>query len=233
MDTNGHESEKKATAICSSFEFFSYSCPFVSIRGLLFLFLGVISTGCILSKPSLTPMATNVDADQALPDYWWNKPGVVTVPAADFQPLWTACKGELYVRLFTVDREQYREGLLTSEPMISKQIFEPWRSDALSLHDQLESTVATLRRTVHIEVSRLPDGTYTATPKVLIERFASAERRLTTITQYHQAFSGPRTFNDQPDQSGEPAAADYWYPLRRDTDLEKAMAASIRNRLGE
>jgi hypothetical protein len=194
--------------------------------------LPAVFSGCILSKPTAS-LVTNVDPSQALPDFWWNKPGVVQVSHPDFEKLWSACKGEMYIRLFTLDREQYREGLLTSEPLISKQIFEPWRQDVLSVHDQIESSLATIRRTVHFEVLRLPDGTYQATPKVLIERYASAERRLTTITQYHQAFSGPRTFNDAPDQSGEPVAADYWYPLRRDTDLEKLMAESIRRRLGE
>jgi hypothetical protein len=189
--------------------------------------------GCILSKPSLTPMVTKVDPVQATPDYWWNRPSVASVSNSDFEKLWGACKGELYVRLFDVDREEYREGLLTSAPLVSKQAFEPWRNDALSLGDQAESTLATIRRTVHFELIRQPDGTYQATPKVLVERFASSERRLTAITQYHSAFSGPRAYNDAPDQSGEPAAADYWYPLRRDTDLEKVMAESIRQRLGE
>ena len=201
------------------------------------LFIAIIAlcpifAGCILSKP--TPaLVTNIDPAEALPDYWWNKPGVVQVSHPDFEKLWSACKGEMYCRLFVLDREQYREGLLTSEPLVSKQIFEPWRPDVASLHDQVESSLSTIRRTIHFEVTRLPDGTYQATPKVLVERFDTAERRLTNITQYHQAFSGPRTFNDAPDQSGEPAAADYWYPIRRDTDLEKLMAASIRNRLGE
>ncbi len=209
-------------------------CAFVFIRGLLLLLLMGPSTGCLFNKPSASvPLATSGDPQQATPDYWWNQPGVAQVSAPDFEKLWSACKGELYVRLFTLDREEYREGFLTSDPMISKQIFEPWRSDAISLHDQGESSLSTIRRTVHFEVTRQADGTYQATPKVLIERFASAERRLTAITQYHQAFSGPRAYNDAPDQSGEPAASDYWYALRRDTDLEKVMADSIRHRLGE
>jgi hypothetical protein len=198
----------------------------------LFVCSAIVTPGCILSKPTLTPMVTKVDPVQAQPDYWWNRPAVASVSNPDFEKLWSACKGELYVRLFPVDREEYREGFLTSEPMVSKQIFEVWRNDAISLHDQAESSLGTIRRTVHFEVARQPDGTYQATPKVLIERYASAERRLTAITQYHSAFSGPRTYNDAPDQSGEPAAADYWYPLRRDTDLEKVMADSIRHRLG-
>jgi hypothetical protein len=236
MNTNAHESEKLKTTLVGLHYFFSYSCSFVSIRGYIssvFLLMAVASlSGCILSKPSLTPMATNVDVKQALPDYWWTQPGVATVSHPDFEKLWGACKAELYGRLFTVDREEYREGLLTSEPLVSKQIFEFWRPDVITLHDQAESSLATIRRTVHFEVTRQPDGTYQAIPKVLIERFASEERRLTAITQYHQAFSGPRVTDITPDQ-GKHMATEYWYPLRRDTDLEKVMAESIQHQLGK
>jgi hypothetical protein len=191
------------------------------------------TSGCLLNKPSASvPLATDIDPQQATPDYWWGKPGVASVSAPDFEKLWSACKGELYVRLFTLDREEYREGFLTSNPMISKQIFEPWRGDAISIHDQAESSLSTIRRTVHFEVTHQPDGTFVATPKVLVERFASAERRLTAITQYHEAFSGPRTYSDTSDQSAGAPPTDYWYALRRDTDLEKVMAESIRRRLG-
>jgi hypothetical protein len=236
MITNQKEiKNRKSISICLLFSCssFCYSWSFVFVRGLLLSFLLVAGTGCLLNKPSLTPMATDVPTEQATPDYWWNRPGVAAVSNPDFEKLWSACKFEMYIRLFRVDREDYREGLLTSDPVISKQIFEPWRTDAISLQDQAESSLATIRRTVHFEVTKQADGTYQVTPKVLIERFASAERRLTAITQYHEAFSGPRAYNDAPDQSGEPAAADYWYALRRDTDLEKAMAASIRHQLAE
>ena len=176
---------------------------------------------------------SKIDAQQATPDFWWNQPAVVQIQSPDFQKLWDACKGELYVRLFTVDREQYRDGLLTSEPMVSKQFFEPWRNDTASAHDTGESSLATIRRTVHFEVTRRDDGNYEAVPKVLVERFDSAERRLTAITQYHSAFNGPRATVDAPDQSGQPIASDYWYAVRRDTDLEKMMAESIRHRIGQ
>jgi hypothetical protein len=231
MNTNAHESAKKQIVRTRCSLLFSYACSCVFIGG-LFLVSMLSVGGCILSKPSLTPMATNVDVKQALPDYWWTQPGVATASYSDFEKLWGACKAELYGRLFIVDREEYREGLLTSEPLISKQIFEPWRSDAVTLHDQVESSLATLRRTVHFEVTRQPDGTYQVTPKVLIERFASEEHRLTAITQYHQAFSGPRVTDVTADQ-GSHLATDYWYPLRRDTDLEKVMADSIQQHVGK
>ena len=72
-------------------------------------------------------------------------------------------------------------------------------------------------------------------PKVLVERYASAERRLTAINQYITAFSGRRAYADTADQSGDATAqdavADYWYPLHRDGALERDLADSVRRRL--
>jgi hypothetical protein len=194
-------------------------------------FLSLLAQGCA-SHPNAASV-TKIDPKQAQPDYWWNQPAAVHVPAADFYKLWNACKGEMYVRLFVVDREQFRDGLLSSEPLVSKQFFEFWRTDAVTVHDVAESSLASLRRTVHFEVTKQPDGSYDMVPKVLVERYQSTERRLTAINQYHESFSAPRAYNDAPDESGEPAAADYWYPVRRDNDLEKDMAASIRQRLAQ
>jgi hypothetical protein len=197
-----------------------------------FATIPLLLTGCIFWSPDPNAkLVTAVDPVQATPDYWWNKPANQHVAAGDFQKLWDACKGELYVRLFPLDREEYREGLLTSEPVISKQVFEPWRSDAVTANAVAESTLATIRRTIHFEIKRKADGSYELTPKVLIERFASTERRLTSISQYHSAFSETRTIYDPADQSGAVVAADYWYPLRRDTDLEKSLADDIRAHL--
>ncbi len=193
----------------------------------------IFALGGCGSSHSTTRPVTAVDEKLSHPDYWWNQPGVVHVSCPDFQKLWDACKGELYVRLFPIDREQYRDGLLTSEPVISKQFFEFWRTDAVDVHDVAESSLATIRRTIHFEVSRRDDGTYDVVPKVLVERFQSTERRLTAITQYHESFTGPRVSMDAPDESGVPFAAEYWYPVRRDSLLEKDMAESIRRRLGQ
>ncbi len=199
-------------------------CTLHSAFCILCLFL----SGCIFGKanPAVTAPVTQINPKEATPDFWWNQPGVTQVHGNDFQKLWDACKGELYVRLFTVDREQYRNGLLSSEPMVSKQFFEPWRTDAVNLHDVAESSLATIRRTVRFEVRRRPDGSYDAVPKVLVERYASTERRLTTITQFRQSLSGPRPVNNTTDQTAA-QATDYWYAVRRDTDMEKDIAASI------
>ncbi len=185
---------------------------------------------CLLGCEAVAPVhsaaaraaVTPTDGKLTFSDYWWNQPAVATATAsaADFTRLWDACEAETRRRLFLVDREEYREGLLTTAPLISKQVFEPWRTDAVTWHDETEPTLGTIRRTVRFEIRRRPDDTFEMVPKVLVERFASAERRLTSIHQYQSAFSGPRAFADGPDLSGDATAhdavADYWYPLHRD-----------------
>jgi hypothetical protein len=193
----------------------------------------LLLSGCITGKsnPATTQPVTYLPQVEATPEYFWNQPGVIRIKSGDFQKLWNACEGELYVRLFPIDRTQYRDGVLTSQCVVSKQFFEVWRTDAVSVHDVAESSLATIRRTVRFDITRHSDGTCDAVPKVLIERWASTERRLTHITQYHQAFTQTRD-DTSPDQPGVAASgADYWYPVRRDTDLEKDMAGSIRQRL--
>ena len=196
-----------------------------------------VLAGCELQEPThsaaVRATVTPTDPKLATPDYWWNQPPVARAGAADFQPLWDACAAECQSRFFRVDREEYRLGLLTTLPVISKQIFEPWRTDAVTWHDEAESTLATIRRTVRFEVTRGGSG-YEVVPKVLVERFANVERRLTAINQYHQAFSGPRPFGQSPDVSDRTTPegpTEYWYPLHRDADLERDLAAAIAKRV--
>jgi hypothetical protein len=220
----------RAFALVSSFEFRHSN----SARMLVCAQLLLTSGGCIFyhTDPS-AKLVTAVDPVQATQEYWWNQPTKDHASCRDFDKLWNACKGELYVRLFPLDREQYREGLISSEAVVSAQFFEPWRRDTASIGDLVESSLSSIRRTVRIEVSRKPDGSYVASPKVLVERWAAAERRLTSITQYHEAFGGSRVFSDTTDQSGQLLGGVYWYPVRRDLNLEKAMAESIQRAVGK
>ena len=210
------------------------------VRGVVALVLTATVGGCETAEPThsaaLRASLTPGDAKLSTADYWWDQPPTVRpVTSPDFQKLWDACQAECYARLFQVDREEYRLGLLTTVPTVSKQIFEPWRTDAVTVHDELESTLATIRRTLRFQIDRRPDGTYAMTPRVLVERFTSTERRLTNLSQYHQAFSGARAFADSPDQSGdlqlENGPVESWYALHRDPTLEADLAASIADRL--
>jgi hypothetical protein len=193
----------------------------------------LVPTGCIVApaNPAIKERVTNVDPKFATQDYWLDQPAVTHIGDADFYKLWHACREELFSRFFQVDREEYRDGLLTTLPLVTKQFFEVWRRDAVTIKDVSDASIGTIRRTVRFQLTRKDDGTYVAEPKVLVERFSSAERRLTAIHEYHAAFSGPRPFGDMQSDAGVRLPTDYWYALGRDEALEKDLASAVARRL--
>ena len=204
----------------------SAACGFASV------FLLLATPGCILRNPDpATPRVTNIDPKLATPDYWMDQPAVVHVDADDFDTLWKICRSVVHDRFFVIDREEFRLGLMTTRPLVSKQYWEVWRRDEVTIHDIEASTLATIRRTVHFQITRQPDGNFTVEPKVLVERYASAERRLTAITEYHTAFSSVRAYGSAENDQGIVLPTDYWYATGRDNALERDLAAAIQRRL--
>lgn len=187
--------------------------------------------GCITgpSNPAATQPATAIDPDRATPGYWIDQPPAAQVTSDQFQPLWDACRKSARDRFFQIDRDDYRDGLLTTFPVISEQFFEPWRRDVGDGDGLLESSLATVRRTLRFEFVR-NENSWTVTPKVLIERYSLAERRITSVTQYRTIVQGS-VEPDRPGPDGTRIPNAYWYATGRDTALEKTLADEIRDRL--
>ena len=184
------------------------------------------------SKPAVR--STKIDPIQATPDYWLNQPAVAFSSNADYYRLIDACKTEIRDRFFTLDREDIRDGSLSTLPMISKQFFEPWRSDVVTVNGIAISSLNTVRRTIRFQIQKDPQRGYVAEPKVLVEQFASVEHRITTITEYHEIFGGIRNVNSSEVDSPTGSTllpSDYWFSIGRDNALEKSLAASIQGRL--
>ena len=196
--------------------------------------LSGLTAGCMLGKqhPAATQPATSIDPKTAQADYWLKQPAVAHAPAMDFDSLWNACRDAVVADGFSVDRTDYREGLLTTLPLVSKQAYEFWRNDVVDARDLAQSSLGTMRRTVWITIKRLPDGTFQATPKAVVERYATVERRVTSAAQYRDIFS-IRLLDVYRDveQTGVPIPAEYYYAIGRDHALEKHLVQSIENRL--
>jgi hypothetical protein len=196
--------------------------------------LAVMTTALLLAGCAPKPQGSSRDLgpESAEPRYWLNQPPVALVVHDDFNQLWNACRAATRARSFTVDRSDLRAGLLTSFPQVSKQFFEFWRNDAGTLPAVLESSLATVRRTVRFEVRRREDGEYEAVPKVLVERYSQSERRVTSVARYAEIFTienveGSRTR----DKLGADLPEAYWYAVGRDTALELQIANDIRSDL--
>jgi hypothetical protein len=193
------------------------------------MLIGMLAGCSSGSRYSMEPATTQ-------PSYWMEQPGSSRVASADFDRLWAACQDVARDYLFKLDREDYRGGILTTQPMVSGQWFEPWRGDVRTSYDRDESSLATIRRTITFQFERTAGDSWEVTPKVLVERQAMAERRISSAAIYRQVFTLPRSAQMQPSGSRE---ADqgiylpqrYWYPLRRDAEFERVLAAEVQKRL--
>jgi hypothetical protein len=193
------------------------------------LLLGWCAAGCASHPPTPPP------ADQpetAGFDYWVGKPAVATVQADDFTPLWRACRRATIGSSFTIDRVDFRGGVMTTLPLVSKQFFELWRNDVATPYHLAESSLDTVRRTVRFEVRRRDDGRFEAAPKVVTERFSLAERRITSVARFAETFTTERVEGDRNrDRAGADLPDQYWYATGRDHALERHLAEAVRNDL--
>src|SRR5207248_2965667 len=119
----------------------------------------------------------------------------------------------------------------TTAPLVSRQFYEPWRDDVVDGHGLLLSSLATVRRTVRFEIARRDDGTFVLAPKVVVERYSSAERRITSVTEYLDIFNYRRALVDVQTDEGTPVPVEYWYAIGRDPALERHLARAIRRAL--
>jgi hypothetical protein len=172
----------------------------------------LLASGCIGSHPAnraTTRPVTDVDPAVAEKEHWLARPAVAEARGA-FEPLWEACEQTAHEYHFRIDRRDQRSGLLSTQPMISKQWWEWWRKDAGTFYDTQEATIANIRRTIFFQFRKDGGGGYSVSPKVLVEKESKVDPK------YKQDIEGPLT---------------YWYSIRRDEALEKKVASSIKERL--
>jgi hypothetical protein len=160
-------------------------------------------------QTTATGRVTDVDPKLAERDYWLAQPATAKV-SGRFEQLWDASENAAREFLFKIARRDQRSGLLTTEPMISKQMFEVWRKDAGTMKDTAENSLQNIRRTIVFQFQREGDGVYSVTPKVVVEKESRVDERYRTDSQL---------------------PASYWYALRRDEVMEKRVAREIQQNL--
>ncbi len=73
---------------------------------------------------------------------------------------------------FSLDRRDYRLGVLTTNPLLSAQIIEFWKPQQVNSTDSLENTINNQRRTVRLTISKVAGKAdfYQIAIQVLVER---------------------------------------------------------------
>ncbi len=194
----------------------------------------LLAAGCMgrhPSNPAATQPVTVKDLATTQPEYYLSQPATASVESLYFQPLWDACETVAHSYGYQLDRTDYRLGLLTTRPAVSKQFLEPWRKDAGTARAVMEDSLSTIRRSVRFEITN-DGGTYRMTPKVLVERETLVERRTTSVTEYRGLFTGPlvetRAAVTSEDEFLPPK---YWTPVARDHAMERQIAAAVERRV--
>lgn len=195
------------------------------------ILFAIACIGCVSHRPlPAERTATAVDQETATTAYWFEQPATATTRSFDFDTLWATAERVARDYNFGIDRVDYRQGVMTTTPVASRQLFELWRSDVTPLAEQAHSTLGTVRRTIRFEFQRNDDGTYTVAPKVVIERYAMPQRRVTSVIRYGQAIT-PAPAGETLDAQGQPVPGDYWYAIGRDGDAEHKLVRAIESRL--
>src|SRR2546423_724931 len=129
----------------------------------LMMLLASIPAGCRFSDtpppPIMTPTTNPVALATTQPFYWTTQPSNVRVSSASFERLWSACERTAREYGFPLDRQDLRNGVMTTEPVISQQFFEPWRRDTGTASGVANNSLATFRRSIRFAIEK-EDGGY-------------------------------------------------------------------------
>ncbi len=160
------------------------------------------------------------------------QPSGVSIVGGDFESLMKVTEAVSRELLFPPSVRDYRTGLYRSEPTISAQWFEVWRSELRTSTDKLESSLGKIRRTLTVRIEKDADGRFVARPEVLVERFSLSERRLTTAAGYRSIYRDRYTpTGNTLSDAGVVAPDSYWFPVGNDPNLERYVARKIEEKL--
>ncbi len=103
--------------------------------------------------------------------------------------LWQAAGDAVRSHGFTLDRTDWREGVITTLPETSSSIFEFWRHDVQTNEDLWESTVNPIRRWIEVRVDPDDSGFWRAlTIVVHKQRLSSLDRQFNSTGAAYQYF---------------------------------------------
>ncbi len=151
---------------------------------------------------------------------------VITSEETDFEAMWDTVLRVLQRYDFRPDRQDRREGVITTLPITSRQWFEFWRDDAIGLYQMTEASLHTIQRQAVIKIRRRPEpGRYRVIVRVDVFRYSVPERQVTTPSGALAMFDAKMP-SEQGDLPGRGEAA-HWVRVGRDPEMEGMLLRRI------
>jgi hypothetical protein len=131
---------------------------------------------------------------------------------------------------FTIDKADPNTGLIRTHPLPAAQFFELWRSDNVTVSDQLEANLNTLRRTAWLAI--VPVGEDVSIDcLVRVERLNVPSRPVVGSATAYRSLSDSTVIAQSLRVSPEQQQAMEWTDLGTDPPLASRILAGIAHRM--
>jgi len=162
--------------------------------------------------------------------------GPTTADERNFQAVWQASLDVLRRYGFEVDppaaRQDRRDGLIVTPPLVGRQWFECWRRDAAGAHDVTETSLQTIFRTATVRVSRTAPnaGTFRADVEVQVVRADRLSPQIASASDIYEMFVMPGVEKHESKMilQAKPVDPADQVSLGRDEKLESKMMNEIQ-----
>lgn len=155
------------------------------------------------------------------------------VPPRDYDLVFDATVAALRDMHFTLDRQDRRFGVVTTQPMLAASVFEPWRADNTTGAQVAESTLNDQRRRVRVTLApsavEEEPAEYHLQVEVTVERRQMPRRQINSAAAVHLKFDeGVNRSRELLTEAG--LEKPHWRPMGRDPYLEQRLVADILRR---
>jgi hypothetical protein len=190
---------------------------------IMLVVLGASQTGCSAWPSSWgTPSVSRIFAPQ---------PAIanpLVVPSSDYETVWKKTVAVVN-QYFPIASENRLAGVIRSDSPMTGTLLEPWSPDSATFRDRLESTLQTMRKFALVHIDPGPTGGYLVKVEVIkeLEDLNKPDRQPAGRAVFYNDFP----VNRAREIVGPVPAALGWIRQGRDTNLEQAILAGIRDAL--
>ena len=156
-------------------------------------------------------------------------PNPMPLPSSDAATVEKVAERVLLEMHFEIVYPASKPGRVDTENLTGDSWFEFWRDDTVGNFQRLESSLHTIRRSVHVQVTPAPSGSQVAV-KVDKERLSAPGTSPSGISQTYDLYNPRKTSLARQDEFKETQYT--WLSEGRDDALEQVILERIQSHLG-
>ncbi len=152
---------------------------------------------------------------------------------ASYDNVWRQANEIVAAAGFSLDRQDYRLGVMTSYALPSAQIIEFWKPQHVDFTDTMENTVNNQRRSLRVTISKVegkPDF-YQIGIQVLVERESNPREDIGGPVFVQGSGFGRNSITLRSDYAEPKYEAGHWVTIGHDPDMERKLMDALFNRI--